>query len=420
MKNKELIVDNGKLTMEDWEEKKLGEVAPYITKGTTPTTNGFKFLKGGISFVKIESIEDGYINHNKITSFISEKAHKAQARSILKENDILYSIAGTIGEIARVRKEDLPLNTNQALAIIRGYDEKIIPEFLSYILKSNFLASTNAKARGGALKNISLKDIKNAKVLYPKSLPEQRRIVSKLDGLFAEIDASLALIDQNIEQAEALKLSVLDEEFAEIKDECYEEKFENTFVNKLVGLVRNRKQQGEDKSIEYLKMNNITNSGNLDLSKVVKVDANKKEIQKFKLQNGDFLFNTRNSIELVGKTAVFSGNRLMVFNNNIMRVRFKESIDSKYINYQFYTSYLKSQLNSIKSGTTNVAAIYYKSLKNINLLIHPKLKTQQKIVQKLDALFGEIDALVDDYTQKRESLEALKSSLLDQAFKGKL
>jgi len=50
----------------------------------------------------------------------------------------------------------------------------------------------------------------------------------------------------------------------------------------------------------------------------------------------------------------------------------------------------------------------------------PSLEIQQKIVAKLDALFAEIDGLITDYQEKRVNLEALKASLLDQAFTGKL
>jgi len=97
---------------------KLGEISERITKGTTPTTNGFKFQEAGINFIKIESIkEDGLFIPEKF-AFVSDECHQAFKRSQLKENDILFSIAGALGRIAIVTNEILPANTNQALAVI--------------------------------------------------------------------------------------------------------------------------------------------------------------------------------------------------------------------------------------------------------------------------------------------------------------
>jgi type I restriction enzyme S subunit len=102
-----------------WEMKKLGEVCELITKGTTPTSIGFKFTEEGINFIKVESLtESGQIITNKV-AYISEKCHESLKRSQLKVNDILFSIAGALGRIGIVKKEILPANTNQALAIIR-------------------------------------------------------------------------------------------------------------------------------------------------------------------------------------------------------------------------------------------------------------------------------------------------------------
>ena len=102
-----------------WEWKKLGDITELITKGTTPTTNGYKFQNSGINFLKIENIVNGEIDLSTIEMFISEEAHQSQKRSQLQENDVLFSIAGTIGDTAIVKKEHLPMNINQAIALIR-------------------------------------------------------------------------------------------------------------------------------------------------------------------------------------------------------------------------------------------------------------------------------------------------------------
>lgn len=194
--------------------------------------------------------------------------------------------------------------------------------------------------------------------------------------------------------------------------------FEEISLSSLIGLVRNSNEQSPSNEFNYLKMNNITNDGNLDLSVMVKVNATLEEIEKYKLLNGDFLFNTRNSIELVGKTAVVSSDDLMLFNNNILRVRFKKHIDSKFINYQFGSSLFKEKLEKIKSGTTSVAAIYYKSLRNVEVFA-PLIEEQRRITSKLDDLFEKIDKSTLLLEENLKHSKELLLSILDEEF-GKL
>src|SRR5699024_7751424 len=89
--------------------------------------------------------------------------------------------------------------------LLKEKEKKVFEaEFLYYLLSSSFVFNQFQRlASGTTVKNLNIRLVSKVKVPFVP-LPEQRRIVSKLDGLFAEIDASLALIDQNIKQAEAL------------------------------------------------------------------------------------------------------------------------------------------------------------------------------------------------------------------------
>ena len=89
-----------------WEMARLGNCSFVITKGATPTTYGFQFQNHGIRFVKVENVKKGRIIQSSIKQFISPEAHNAQKRSQLKPGDILFSIAGTIGETCIVNIED--------------------------------------------------------------------------------------------------------------------------------------------------------------------------------------------------------------------------------------------------------------------------------------------------------------------------
>lgn len=191
-----------------WIESALGEIAEKITKGSTPTTYGYSYQKEGIRFIKVENVVNGRIDLETIKDFISEDANQNQKRSILKAGDVLFSIAGTIGEIAIVEDAHLPANTNQAFAIISGFSEILTPAFLEFQLKSFVAHAAKAKARGGAMFNISLGDIKELKAVIAP-LNEQRRIVDRIEQLFSDLDEGEALLKTVQKQLATYRQSVL-------------------------------------------------------------------------------------------------------------------------------------------------------------------------------------------------------------------
>ena len=68
--------------------------------------------------------KDGFTLAQDVRAAIDEETNKILKRSELKENDILFVIAGaTIGKVAIVQKEHCPANTNQAISFIRLYDD---------------------------------------------------------------------------------------------------------------------------------------------------------------------------------------------------------------------------------------------------------------------------------------------------------
>ena len=196
--------------------------------------------------------------------------------------------------------------------------------------------------------------------------------------------------------------------------------FDSLLVQKDIGLVRNRKSQNKEFSFKYIKMNNISNDGKLDMSSYTCVDANDSELKKFTLKKDDFLFNTRNSYALVGKSCIVnSEEKNLLFNNNILRARFTDEIIPSFINYLFQGQFVKLQLNKFKNSTTNVCAIYYKNLQTLEIPF-PPLPEQQRIVKKLDALFARIDEAIQLVEANLDLIPSLKMALLEKAFKGQL
>ncbi len=194
------------------------------------------------------------------------------------------------------------------------------------------------------------------------------------------------------------------------------EKFDEIKISNVIGLVKSVKEQSPTLQYQYVKMNNITNDNRFSFDKIINVNATDEEVKKFNLKKGDFLFNTRNSAELVGKSCIFDYDiENVLYNNNIMRVRFRGDILSYFIAYQFGSRFIKNQLDNIKSATTNVAAIYYKTLKEINVLI-PPFQEQKRIVTKLDTLFEKIDKAIALHQKNMDEADVFMGSVLNEVF----
>lgn len=164
----------------------LRDVSDVITKGTTPTSLGYKFEEKGVNFLKIEAVaEDGTIRKSKL-AHISTETHVALARSQLKAEDVVFSIAGAMGRCAVVEEHLLPANTNQALAIIR-LGKSVDPHYLAHLLRSSqVLAHIEAVKTGVAQYNISLQQVGDITIPLPP-LAVQQEIVAEIEGYQHEI-----------------------------------------------------------------------------------------------------------------------------------------------------------------------------------------------------------------------------------------
>jgi type I restriction enzyme M protein len=205
-----LVVENYKPSIDidlSWEIVDLNSLCSLITKGSTPTTYGHKFQSKGINFIKVETIsQNNEININKI-SFVDEKCHNDFKRSQLEESDILISIAGYVGISAKVSKEFLPANTNQALSIIRLNDKRFSDFILNYLQTKTVQISLQNIKVGVAQSNLSLEQIKNIKV--PKIdietankisnfLLEQKKVISLNKELINDMKKKIDLIINKI------------------------------------------------------------------------------------------------------------------------------------------------------------------------------------------------------------------------------
>lgn len=155
---------------EGWKEIPLEELCTVVTKGTTPTTLGKKFTDSGINFIKGESILDNHTFDLQKISHIDDETNLMLKRSIIQPNDILFTIAGTLGRFAFIDETLTPANTNQAVGIIRANPEIISPYYLYSFFIGNWHNDYYTKRIQQAVQaNLSLGTIKSLPIIIPDS-----------------------------------------------------------------------------------------------------------------------------------------------------------------------------------------------------------------------------------------------------------
>ena len=155
-----------------------------ISKGTTPRKIDLEGLGVSVPFLKVKDISDNglfkYENIERIPKSIHENQLK---RSILEKEDILFSIAGTIGRVAIIDLKMDNANCNQALAFIRLVDKNTFLEYVHLWIKSDTVQSEiNSSIVQGVQANVSLTVLGNLEIIIPEiiKLKEWKEIIKPI------------------------------------------------------------------------------------------------------------------------------------------------------------------------------------------------------------------------------------------------
>ncbi|MCQ2255777.1 MAG: restriction endonuclease subunit S [Bacteroidaceae bacterium] len=187
---------------------------------------------------------------------------------------------------------------------------------------------------------------------------------------------------------------------------------ETTFGNRLLSIQTGTNLLGsmDNKGVPLLKMGNIQR-GYFSFDKLERLDESITPADNCIANYGDFFYNTRNTLELVGKGATWMEKKgVFAFNSNIARCSL-DGINTIFFNYLYNTRYVIKQVQARAKGTTSVAAVYQRDLDSIKFSL-PSVKEQNAI----GAYFHHLDTLIQSTTKKIESLKQVKAASLQSMF----
>ncbi|MGI5070687.1 restriction endonuclease subunit S [Treponema pectinovorum] len=148
-------------------------------------------------------------------------------------------------------------------------------------------------------------------------------------------------------------------------------------------------------------MNNIQKS-ELNISDLKYLALNEKELNTYKLNKGDFLFNRTNSKELVGKTAIFELDGDYVFASYLIRVNLdKTKVNTYYVNYLFRSIIIRDQIDLISRQILGQANVNVDEMKDF-LFPLPPLPIQEEIVTHINSIKENIKSLRKQAAELRE------------------
>ncbi|NQX01623.1 restriction endonuclease subunit S, partial [bacterium] len=169
----------------------------------------------------------------------------------------------------------------------------------------------------------------------------------------------------------------------------------------------NYPNQLQETDYPLMKMGNITR-GKMDTTKIEFIGRGVLPEQQHKLRKGDVLFNTRNTLDLVGKVAIWRDELpAAYYNSNLMRLEFdpRQVCSNEYANAALNANGSIGILRGLATGTTSVAAIYTRDLLGMPF-IQPPLPEQRAIAMALSDVDALLEALNRLIAKKRDLKQA--------------
>lgn len=258
------------------------------------------------------------------------------------------------------------------------------------------------------VKHLSAKELNKIELSLP-DFPRQQRIADTLDKVSEGITLCRKMRDELdlmvkakfVEMFGTLPANELGWSTGTIRDCVTEVRYGSS----------RKAAEGDKGQYPYLRMNNITYDGELDLTDIKSIDIPDDELDKCSVRRGDVLFNRTNSRELVGKTCVYNRDELMVLAGFVVRVRANERMLPEFLSAFMNSTFTKRLLLSMCKTAIGQANINAQEFQNIEIYI-PPITLQREFVD----LKEQIDKSKLTIQGIRDKMEMEKLALMQEYF----
>ena len=330
----------------------------------------------------------------------------------------LVSIAGTLGKTAIVKNDDLPLNTNQAVAFVRLKDNgEVSREYIRYAIDTpviqNMLLS---KTKVTAIPNLTLEIISECLIPFPP-LAEQQRIVEQIESLFSKLDEAKEKAQEVIDGYEARNAAVYNDAFsgrltAQWREDNYKEnKWETKRFDEVADIKSNLVEPSNYLEFPHIAPDNIEKRTGILLDYHTIAEDGVKS-GKHRFYAGQILYSKIRPYLSKVVMVDFDG----LCSADMYPIEAKEN--TKYLLYYMLSDMFLEQASSAGSRSV-LPKINQKELSAIKVRITSD-EEQKEVVRILDYLLPMMQQVRDKAVQVVDNIDTIKKSILAKAFRGKL
>lgn len=402
----DLLSDNGLFCDGDWIEKKDQDV------------NGLVRL--------IQLADIGICEFkDKSNKYITEQTAQNLNCTYLKKGDILIArLPEPLGR-ACIFPYDGKLITAVDVAILRPANDKVNNQYIMYLINSpQFRKQIKKFESGTTRKRISRKNLDRIDFKIP-DYQDQHRIVTRIEELFSQLDSGIETLKKTKEQLKVYRQAVLKEAF----ESASSSNSKNLTINDLLtkkkkGMTTGsfgtmlKKHEHQSSGVPVLGIENIGKDGFVDGNKIFVSEEKAKELSAFKVDTDDLIISRSGTVGEICIVPPHMKNALL--STNLMRI----SLDYDVIRADYFMYLFKSkgvvidQVKELCKGSTRMF-LNQTILKQIIFPV-PTLKIQAKIIETIESRLSVCDSIEKTIDTALQEAEALRQSILKQAFEGGL
>lgn len=397
---------------EGWKYKKLGEVIDHLRTGLNPRTH-FKLNTPDAEgyYITVRELKGFSIEPDEKTDKVNSAAIKRiNERSNLKPGDVLFSGTGTIGKTALVN--ELPENWNikeGVYAMTPKHSELNSKYFIYYIGSDSFLHLVNDKATGTGVRSIPMKELVKLPISVPP-LPEQERIVERLDAAFAQIDELKSNAEKQLAEARALFQSALTQAMQPKPG------WQVTTIGDICEIVRGKRfvrADIVDDGVPCIHYGDIYTYYGLSVTKTrgyLNPELAKK--MRFAKKNDVVVVQAGENNWDIGVGVAYFGEEPAAVHDACFILRHKQ--DPMFLSYYLRSyNYHWYLLDYVHEG--KICSFLKPALEKAPIPL-PPLSEQHSIVSTLDSLISKVDRLQEIFNKVSQECDALKQAILRQIF----
>ena len=337
------------------------------------------------------------------------RVYCSQPTKIAEKDDILLSVRAPVG----------PTNLSpgrvcigRGLTAIRPSEVLNLKYLLHYF--RHFEAQLQQKGTGTTFKAITQDVVKNLEVPIP-SLDEQNRIVARIEELFSELDNGVETLRKTKQQLAVYRQAVYasvygTDDLRPITD----------FFDISGGLTKNSKRHELPIKMPCLRVANVYYN-ELDLSEIKYIGVTENEVERTLLRNDDLLFVEGNgSKEQIGRVAIWDGSvENCLHQNHLIKGRPVSGMLPQYALYYLISRYGRKQILDVASSTSGLYTLSTNKVRNLKIP-YVDIEQQKTCIETIEARISVCDSIEKTVDTALQQAEAMRQSILKQAFEGRL